>query len=49
LQARIEQLLTKNTGAGLSPEERQEWDRYEYLEHLIRLAKARAVQRHARP
>jgi hypothetical protein len=47
LQDRIEELLAKNRAGGLSVEERREWDRYEYIEHLIRLAKARAMQRQA--
>ncbi len=47
LQNRIEELLDKNRAGGLSDEERREWEHYEYLEHLIRLAKARAIQRQA--
>jgi hypothetical protein len=45
LQARIEALLEKSRGDGLSTEERKEWERYEYIEHLIRMAKVRAVAR----
>jgi hypothetical protein len=45
LQDRIE---AKKRAGGLSDEERREWERYEYIEHLIRLAKARAIQRQAR-
>ena len=47
LQDRIEELLDKNRAGGLSVEERREWEHYEYIEHLIRLAKARAIQRQA--
>ena len=47
LQDRIEELLDKNRAGGLSGEERREWEHYEYIEHLIRLAKARAIQRQA--
>jgi hypothetical protein len=43
LQQRIEELLEKNRSAGLSPEEQQEWQQYQYVEHLVRLAKARAA------
>ena len=43
LQARIEALLEKNRTAGLSPLEQREWQGYEYLEHLVRLAKANAL------
>jgi hypothetical protein len=43
LQTRIDMLLEKNRQDGLSSEEEQEWGQYEYLEHLVRLAKANAV------
>ncbi|MBI1927821.1 hypothetical protein HYR99_26730 [Candidatus Poribacteria bacterium] len=42
LQARISALLEKNRTDGLTPEEEQEWEGYQYLEHLVRLAKAKA-------
>ena len=45
LQARITILLEKNRTEGLSPAEEHEWDRYQYLEHLIRIAKAAAHQK----
>lgn len=45
LQARISTLLEKNRTEGLLPHERQEWELYQYAEHLVRLAKARAVLR----
>lgn len=45
LQSRISQLLEKNRSGGLSPEEQGEWERYQYVEHLVRLAKARAQVR----
>jgi hypothetical protein len=45
LQERIEELLARNRECDLSDEERGECERYEYLEHLVRLAKARAAQR----
>jgi len=45
LQERIDTLLAKNRSEGLSPDEEQEWARYEYLEHLIRIAKTRAHQK----
>jgi hypothetical protein len=44
-QKRIEALLEKNRASGLSSEEQREWEHYVYMEHLIRLAKARAIQR----
>jgi hypothetical protein len=45
LQARVQTLLEKNRAEGLSPAEEQEWQQYEYLEHLVRMAKARALLR----
>lgn len=45
LQDRIEDLLEKNRTVGLTPEEQQEWEQYQYLEHLVRLAKARAYMK----
>lgn len=42
LQARLSVLLEKNRTEGLTPEEEEEWERYQYLEHLIRIAKAKA-------
>ncbi len=43
LQAGIRRLLEKNRGCGLSPEEAVEWEEYEHLEHLVRMAKAKAL------
>jgi hypothetical protein len=43
LQKRVEELLEKNRSDGLTPEEEEEWERYEYLEHLVRIAKAKAI------
>ena len=45
LQTRISQLLEKNRNTGLSPNEEIEWEHYQYLEHLVRIAKARALQK----
>lgn len=42
LQERISTLLEKNRATGLSETEEQEWKQYEYLEHLVRIAKAKA-------
>lgn len=42
LQARISALLEKNRTEGLTNAEEQEWEQYQYLEHLVRLAKAKA-------
>jgi hypothetical protein len=43
LQERIEDLLEKNRGGTLSLDEQREWEQYQYVEHLVRLAKARAA------
>jgi hypothetical protein len=45
LEARVRELLEKNRAGGLSPAEEDEWRRYQYVEHLVRLAKARAAQK----
>ena len=42
LQQRIDALLEKSRAGPLTASEEAEWDRYEYLEHLIRIAKASA-------
>ncbi len=42
LQTRISALLEKNRTVGLTPAEELEWEQYQYLEHLVRLAKAKA-------
>ena len=42
LQSRISMLLEKNRANGLSAEEENEWDHFQYLEHLVRKAKTRA-------
>ena len=42
LQTRISELLEKNRAQGLAPDEQQEWEHYQYLEHLVRIAKAKA-------
>jgi hypothetical protein len=43
LQEQIEEWLEKNQNGGLSADEKQRWERYQYVEHLVRLAKARAA------
>ena len=42
LQTRLNVLLEKNKTEGLTPEEEEEWEKYQYLEHLMRIAKAKA-------
>ena len=43
LQAEIEQLLSKNRREGLNTEEQKLWQHYEFVEHLVRLAKTQAL------
>ena len=43
LQERIEELLEKNRSGSFTTDEQREWDQYQYVEHLVRLAKARAA------
>ncbi len=40
LQDRINELLEKSQRSSLSLDEQMEWDQYEYVEHLVRLANA---------
>ena len=42
LQAQINVLLEKNRNEGLTLAEEQQWEQYQYLEHLVRIAKAKA-------
>ncbi|MEQ8463958.1 hypothetical protein [Coleofasciculus sp. E1-EBD-02] len=43
LQTQIQTLLEKNRTVGLTPDEEKIWQSYEYLEHLVRMAKAKAL------
>jgi hypothetical protein len=43
LRDRMSELLEKNRTTGLSATEEEEWRRYEYLEHLVRIAKTKAA------
>ena len=43
LEARVKDILEKSRTVGLSSAEDDEWQRYEYVEHLVRLAKAKAA------
>ena len=44
-QTRVNDLLGKNSTVGLTPEENAEMERYMTVEHIVRLAKAKALQR----
>ena len=43
LQERLDDLLEKSRSGSLSPEDQRAWEQYQYAEHLVRLAKARAA------
>jgi hypothetical protein len=43
LQRQITELLEKNRTVGLTAEEEGWWQHYEYVEHLVRLAKTNAL------
>jgi hypothetical protein len=43
LQERISALLDRQRNGGLSADEEREWEQYKYVEHLVRIAKAKAV------
>lgn len=43
LQNQIDTLLDKSRSIGLTPAEEQLWLHYEYIEHLVRTAKAKAI------
>jgi hypothetical protein len=43
LNQQIEGLLEKNKTVGLTAEEERLWQQYEYVEHLVRVAKAKAL------
>jgi hypothetical protein len=42
LSARVAELIEKGRSGEMTPLDEEEWDRYEYLEHLVRMAKAAA-------
>ncbi|TAE25261.1 MAG: hypothetical protein EAZ91_19395 [Cytophagales bacterium] len=44
-QERVRQLVEKTKMAGLTNEENAEMERYMVVEHIVRLAKAKALQR----
>lgn len=44
-QMRVNELLEKNKTTSLNEEEKAEMERYMTVEHIVRLAKAKALQR----
>jgi hypothetical protein len=45
LAARVAELLTKSRAGVMTPADEEAWERYEYLEHLVRMAKASALRK----
>jgi hypothetical protein len=45
LAARVAELVEKGRSGEMTPLDEEEWERYEYLEHLVRMAKAAAQLR----
>ncbi|CAN5324379.1 hypothetical protein BH20ACI1_BH20ACI1_22260 [soil metagenome] len=43
LQNKISDLLEKNRSQGLNETEERLWESYEFIEHLVRIAKAKAL------
>lgn len=43
LQNEMNELLEKQRAQGLTQEEQQQWQQYEYIEHLVRIAKGNAL------
>lgn len=43
LQTQIDQLLEKSRTVGLSADEAQVWEQYQFLEHFVRVAKIKAL------
>jgi hypothetical protein len=42
LSARVAEMIEKSRRGEMAPLDEQDWERYEYLEHLVRMAKAAA-------
>lgn len=40
LHRRVQELLERSREGKLQPHEEEEWERYQFLEHLVRMAKA---------
>jgi len=49
MAARISELIEKSRAGAMTSVDEQDWERYEYLEHLVRMAKTAAQLRLASP
>ena len=45
LARRVSELVEKSRAGEMTPADEEDWERYEYLEHLVRVAKAAAHSR----
>ena len=45
LSARVAELIEKNRSGEMTSLDQEDWERYEYLEHLVRTAKAAAQRK----
>ena len=45
LSARVAELIEKNRSGEMTSLDQEDWERYEYLEHLVRMAKAAAQRK----
>jgi hypothetical protein len=43
VQQQVAMLLEKNRDTALTPDEERSWQQYEYVEHRVRMAKAKAL------
>lgn len=43
LEERLDELMEKSQSVGLTSDEEREWRQYEYVDHLVQMAKARAA------
>ena len=48
LSARVAEIVEKSRTGVMTPRDEEDWERYEYLEHLVRMAKAAAQLKLAR-
>ena len=48
LSARVAEIVEKSRTGAMTPRDEEDWERYEYLEHLVRMAKAAAQMKLAR-
>jgi hypothetical protein len=49
MAARISELIERSRAGAMTPADEQDWERYEYLEHLVRMARTAAQIRLASP